>query len=121
MRDDLLFAPIIGDGDQTALLMDGGGAVEGGLYIDSSGADVSGEIAAALAGLGAEAQRALKELGLGDWLAVVCESRDATFALAPAPGGRTVLVAADPAVPVGYVRRLLTKAQTHVGRREPGR
>lgn len=112
MRDEMLFAPVLGDGDQTALLIDASGYVEGGLYVDSRGADISDEIGAALAGLGSEAQRALRGLGLGDWRSIVCESRDATFALAPVAGEKIVLVAADPAIPVGFVGRLLIKAQS---------
>jgi hypothetical protein len=101
------FAEVLGDGEQTALLLDHRGRVRAGLYLDSRGADVSGEIGAALSGVGSEATRAMRHLGLGEWRAIVCECSEANLAFAPADDGDIVLVAAAPSVPHGFVRRLL--------------
>ena len=104
------FADVIGDGDQTVLLLDHRGRVRAGVYLDSRGADISAEIGTALAGVGSEATRAMRHLALGEWRAIVCECTDANLALAPADDGDVVLVAAAPAVPPGFVRRLLNLA-----------
>lgn len=104
------FAEVIGDGEQTVLLLDYLGGVRAGLYIDSRGEDVSAEIGKALGGVGSEATRAMRHLGLGEWRAIVCECADANLALAPADDGDVVLVAAAPSVPPGFVRRLLDLA-----------
>jgi hypothetical protein len=101
------FAEVLGDGEQTALLLDHRGVVRAGIYLDSRGADVSGEIGKALGGVGQEATRAMRHLGLGEWRAIVCECTEANLALAPADDGDIVLVAAAPTVPSGFVRRLL--------------
>ena len=104
------FAEVIGDGDQTVLLLDHRGMVRAGIYIDSMGRDVSAEIGAALAGVSAEATKAMRHLSMGEWRAIVCECTHANLALAPADDGDVVLVAAAPSVPPGFVRRLLEKA-----------
>jgi hypothetical protein len=101
------FADVLGDGDQTALLLDHKGAVRAGIYLDSSGADVSDEIGRALSGVGIEATRAMRHLSLGEWRAIVCECSEANLAFAPADDGDIVVVAAAPSVPHGFVRRLL--------------
>ena len=101
------FAEVLGDGEQTALLLDHRGVVRAGIYLDSRGADVSGEIGKALGGVGQEATRAMRHLSLGEWRAIVCECTEANLALAPADDGDIVLVAAAPTVPSGFVRRLL--------------
>ena len=101
------FADVLGDGEQTALLLDHRGNVRAGIYLDSRGADVSGEIGFALAGVGQEATRAMRHLALGEWRAIVCECAEANLALGPADDGDVVLVAAAPTVPHGFVRRLL--------------
>lgn len=111
MNDDArAFAEVIGDGDQTALLLDHRGTVRAGIYVDSLGRDVSAEIGAALAGVSAEATKAMRHLSMGEWRAIVCECTHANLALAPADDGDVVLVAAAPWIPSGFVRRLLEKA-----------
>jgi predicted regulator of Ras-like GTPase activity (Roadblock/LC7/MglB family) len=114
------FAGLLGDGEQTALLLDHRGAVRAGIYMDSRGADVSREVGECLAGVGLEATRAMRHLGLGEWRAIVCECSEANLALAPAADGDVLLVAAAPNVPHGYVRRLLdmVSEQAFVWRRE---
>ncbi|HZK78970.1 MAG TPA: hypothetical protein VFC35_08680 [Gemmatimonadaceae bacterium] len=104
------FAEVIGEGDQTVLLFDHRGVVRAGMYLDSNGTDVSGEICSALAGVGVEATRAMRHLAIGEWRAIVCECTDANLAMAPADDGDIVLVAAAPSVPGGFVRRLLDVA-----------
>ena len=101
------FAEVLGDGEQTALLLDHKGVVRAGLYIDADGNDVSAEIGAALSGVGLEATRSMRHLGLGEWRAIVCECGEANLAFAPADDGDIILVAAAPSVPTGFVRRLL--------------
>ena len=109
-RAQLAFAEIIGDGDQTVLLIDAAGGVTAGVYVDSTGRDVSGEIAAALGTIGDEANKAMRHLPLGSWLAISCECSDANLAIGPVGDDSVVLVAASPTVPMGFVRRLLDHA-----------
>jgi hypothetical protein len=59
------FAEIIGDGDQTVLLLNSHGGVSAGIYLDRHGRDVSAEIGAALGPIGGEANRAMRHLPLG--------------------------------------------------------
>jgi hypothetical protein len=109
-RATYAFAEVIGEGDQTVLLLDGAGGVIAGIYLDSLARDVSAEIGSALGGLGAEADRAMRHLPLGSWRAISCECEDANLAIGPTAGDEIVLVAAAPAVPMGFVRRLLDHA-----------
>ena len=111
-ESEYAFAEVLGDGEQTALLLDHRGGVRAGIYLDSRGADVSREIGAALSGVGMEATRSMRHLELGEWRAIVCECTDANLALAPADDGDVVLVAAAPSVPHGFVRRLLDMASS---------
>ena len=101
------FADVLGDGEQTALLLDHKGLVRAGIYVDSRGTDVSAEIGGALSGVGCEATRSMRHLALGEWRAIVCECTEANIAFAPADDADIVLVAAAPSVPHGFVRRLL--------------
>ena len=105
-----VFAEVIGEGDQTVLLLDGSGHVSAGIYLDSLGRDVSSEIGAALGPIGDEANRAMRHLPLGSWRALSVECTDANLAIGPAGDGGVVLVAASPMVPIGFVRRLLDHA-----------
>jgi hypothetical protein len=109
-RATYAFEEVIGDGEQTALLLDHKGNVKAGVYLDSNGRDVSDEIAFALAGVSFEATRAMRHLALGEWRAIVCECTYANLALAPADDGSVVLVAAATSVPSGFVRRFLDMA-----------
>ena len=117
------FEGVLGDGDQTALLLDHRGVVRAGIYIDSNGADVSSEIGLALAGVGSEATRAMRHLGLGEWRAIMCECTEANLAFGPSDDGDVVLVAASPLVPPGFVRRLLdaVSSRAFAWRREVAR
>ena len=106
----MLFAEVIGEGEQTALLLDASGFVLAGLYVDADGADVSQEIGAELSGVSDEASRAMRHLELGAWQAIIVETGVATIALAPAPKDALVLVAASRSTPLGLVRRLMERA-----------
>jgi predicted regulator of Ras-like GTPase activity (Roadblock/LC7/MglB family) len=106
-----LFATLLGDGDRTALLLDRDGLVLAGTYVDGEGREVSEEIGAQLSGLADESARALEQLGLGAWESLLVEAQHAAVALAPAPEGAVVLVAAARDTPVGLLRRLLTRAR----------
>jgi hypothetical protein len=105
-----LFAPAIGEAEQTALLLDSGGKPLAGSYIDQNGRDISAEIGAALSGVSTEVTRSMRLLGIGAWTAVVVETDAATIALAPATQEAVVLLASSMAVPLGLVRRVLTRS-----------
>ncbi|MBC7789325.1 MAG: roadblock/LC7 domain-containing protein [Anaerolineae bacterium] len=102
-----LFADILADGDQTALLIDSSGLVLAGAYISAEGHEVAEEIGAALSGVREEAERAMRHLPLGAWTSISFEAEAATVAMAPVANGALVMVAADPAMPQGFVRRVL--------------
>jgi len=105
-----LFATAIGDAEQTALLLRAAGVPIAGSYVDDRGNDISAEIGAALSGVSREVSRSMRLLSLGAWTAVVVETDAATIALAPAPQDSVVLLASSSAVPLGLVRRVLTRS-----------
>ena len=104
-----LFATAIGEAEQTALLLDAHGVPLAGSYVDQSGRDISAEIGSALSGVSKEVSRSMRLLSLGAWTAVVIETDAATIALAPASQDAVVLLASSSAVPLGLVRRVLTR------------
>ena len=106
----MLFADLIGDAEQTVLLLDKDGFVLAGLYVDGDGADVAEEIGAQLSGVSEEARRAMRHLGLGDWKSITFETEAATIAMAPAPRDALLLVAAARERPLGLVARLRESA-----------
>jgi predicted regulator of Ras-like GTPase activity (Roadblock/LC7/MglB family) len=101
-----LFADLLGDHDQTALLLDAQGLVLAGIYVDSEAHDVSQEVGAELSGVSDEAQRASRHLDLGDWRSIVVETEVAVIAMLPAAADNIVMLAASRATPLGLVRRL---------------
>jgi predicted regulator of Ras-like GTPase activity (Roadblock/LC7/MglB family) len=105
-----LFAPAIGEAEQTALLLDASGVPLAGSYVDDRGTDISAEVGSALSGVGREVSRSMRLLSLGAWTAVVVETDAATIALAPAPQDSLVLLASSSAVPLGLVRRVLARS-----------
>lgn len=107
-----LFAKAIGEADQTALLLDVSGRPLAGSYIDDSGRDISAEIGAALSGVSREVSRSMRLLSLGAWTAVVVETDAATIALAPAAEDAVVVLASASDVPLGLVRRVLSRSVT---------
>jgi tetratricopeptide (TPR) repeat protein len=104
-----LFAEILGEGQQTALLLDGDGLVTAGAYVTADGEDVAQDIGAALTGVRDEADRTVKHLQLGAWRAVIYETDVATIALGPVLEDSLVLVAAARTLPLGLVRRVLDR------------
>jgi len=111
----MLFADLIGDAEQTVLLLDKDGFVLAGLYVDADGADVAEEIGAQLSGVSEEARRAMRHLGLGDWQSITFETEAATIAMAPAPRDALLLVAAARERPLGLVARLRESAVRRAG------
>ena len=106
-----LFADALGDGEMTALLIDADGLVMAGCYPTADGGDASQEIGAELRGVSDEVQRTLRHLSLGEWTHISFETEAATVAMAPAPEGGLVLLAAEPALPQGLVRRVLDQCR----------
>ena len=109
-RARTLFATAIGEAEQTALLLDAAGTPLAGSYIDNRGRDIAGEIGAALSGVSREVSRSMRLLGIGSWTAVVVETDAATIALAPAVEDTIVLLASSSSVPLGLVRRVLSRS-----------
>ena len=105
-----LFADVIGDGEQTVLLLDAAGLVMAGAYVTLDHGDVGQEVGAELSGVSEEAQRAMRHLDLGSWTSIVFETEAAIVAMAPAPNDGLLLVAAERQTPLGFVRRLLDRA-----------
>lgn len=67
-------------------------------------------MAAAVAGVGDDAAKAMKHLNLGSWHALVLETGGDSLALAPAPAGSLTVLSVAPHVPIGRVRALLRVA-----------
>ena len=103
-----LFDTVLDDARQVALLLDGDGLVVAGQYFTASGSDLGMEIGAHLAGVGDEAERAMRHFQLGRWTRLVIESEAATLTMVP-EGTSTVLVVAPRDVPLGFVRRTLDR------------
>lgn len=104
-----LFADILGDGEQTALLLNSDGLVTAGAYVSATGEDVAQEVGAQLSGVRDDAQRTVRHLDLGEWKLVLYETNVAVVAIAPALDDSMVLVAASHAMPLGFVRRVLDR------------
>jgi len=108
-RTKQLFDSALDGSDQHALLVDGDGLVLAGAYTDGSGKDVAEVIAAELAGVSSEAERAMRHLGLGAWTSLLVEADEAIVAMTPAPNGSLLVVTASHKTPVGLVRLLLDR------------
>jgi predicted regulator of Ras-like GTPase activity (Roadblock/LC7/MglB family) len=108
-RTKQLFDSALDGSDQHALLVDGDGLVLAGTYTDGSGRDVAEVIAAELAGVSSEAERAMRHLGLGAWTSLLVEADEAIVAMTPAPNGSLLVVTASRQTPVGLVRLLLDR------------
>jgi tetratricopeptide (TPR) repeat protein len=98
------------EGERGFLLVDANGMCLGGALIRSDGSAAGERVAAQLAGLGREASRATRLLGLGTWQSIAIESPDAhVFLSAPTP--ETLLVTVrDPALPMARVGLLAERA-----------
>ena len=104
-----LFADILLDDGQTALLLDANGYVLAGLYLDTDGKDLAQEMGAQLSGISDEVVRATRHLDIGDWKSIVFETQAAVVAMAPARGRSLLVVAASRATPLGLLRRVLDR------------
>lgn len=111
-----LFADLLVDDGQTALLLDGNGYVLGGLYLDDAGADLGEEIGAQLSGISDEVRRATRHLDVGDWKSITFETHDVVVAMAPAADESLIVVAAARTTPLGLLRRLLDRCSERAGR-----
>ena len=111
-----LFVGVLGDVDQTALLLDRDGLVLGGAYLDHEGNDVAQEVGAELSGVTDAARRATRHLELGDWSSIVFETEVAVVAMAPSPDDGLLVLATSRATPLGLVRRLLDRCAERAAR-----
>jgi len=111
-----LFAGVLSDVDQTALLLDSDGLVLGGAYLDAQANDVAQEVGAELSGVTDAARRATHHLALGDWSSIVFETEVAVVAMAPTTDDGLLVLATSRATPLGFVRRLLDRCAEHAAR-----
>jgi predicted regulator of Ras-like GTPase activity (Roadblock/LC7/MglB family) len=111
-----LFADLLIEEGQTALLLDGNGYVIGGLYLDDAGEDLGQEIGAQLSGISDEVQRATRHLDLGEWRSITFETHEVKVAMSPSADGSLVVVAAAHATPLGLLRRLLDRCAERASR-----
>ena len=104
-----IFAELLIDDGQTALLLDGSGYVLGGLYLDSAGNDVSQDVGAQLSGISEEVERSMRHLDIGAWRSIIFETQAAVVAMTPTLDDSLVVVAASRSTPLGLLRRLLER------------
>jgi len=104
-----LFADILGEHEQTALLLDDQGLVLAGIYVDGSGNDVGDEVGAELSGVTDSARRATRHLDIGEWRSIILETEVAVVTMAPSMSDGLLVVAASKATPLGLVRRVLDR------------
>lgn len=94
------------EGADGALLFDAAGERLAGRLLRADGSDAGDAVAAHLAGVSREAERAARVLDLGTWEAVVTEAADANVIVVPAGPGTALLVTRDPMVPAARLVRL---------------
>lgn len=110
-----LFADLLVDDGQTALLLDAGGYVMAGLYLDPDGNNVAQDVGAQLSGISDEVQRSARHLDIGEWKAITFETQAAVVAMSPARDHSLIVVAASRATPLGLLRRLLERCADRGG------
>ncbi len=98
-----------------ALLMDAQGFVVAG-EMRAEGVDRAPEVAAALHGASAEAERALRHLGLGTWRGMLVETPETTVRIAPAADDAMLALAASREVPTGWALRIAARASSVAAR-----
>lgn len=92
-----------------AVLLDAQGYVLAGeMRVD--GTDRAPEVAAALRGASAEAERALRHLGLGAWQGILVETPETVVRISPVADSMVAL-AAGRTVPTGWVLRVAARAR----------
>jgi predicted regulator of Ras-like GTPase activity (Roadblock/LC7/MglB family) len=116
-----LFADVLSEAEQTALLLDRDGLVLAGAYVAWDGRDVSQEVGAELSGVTDAAQRATRHLALGDWTSIVFETEVAVVAMAPSAATGLLVLATSRSTPLGLVRRLLDRCADRARRWLGGR
>ena len=104
-----LFADLLGEHQQTALLLDDQGLVLAGIYLGEDGRDVAAEVGAELSGVTDAARRATRHLSIGEWKSIVLETEVAVVTMAPAVGDGLLVLAASRETPLGLVRRVLDR------------
>jgi predicted regulator of Ras-like GTPase activity (Roadblock/LC7/MglB family) len=104
-----LFADVLSDAEQTAMLLDGEGLVLAGAYLAHDGRDVAQEVGAELSGVTDAARRTTRHLKLGDWTSIVFETEVAVVAMAPSQNDGLLVLATSRSTPLGLVRRLLDR------------
>jgi tetratricopeptide (TPR) repeat protein len=104
-----VFDDLLRDDSQAALLLDSGGYVLAGRYIDAEGQDVSQDVGAQLSGISDEVRRATRYLDVGEWKSITFETQAAVVAMAPAAGESLIMVAGSRTTPLGFLRRLLDR------------
>ncbi len=104
-----LFATLLTEEGQTALLLDANGLVLGGVYVDASGNDLSQDVGAQLSGISDEVRRSTKYLDVGEWRSITFETRGSVVAMAPSDDRGLLVVAASKVTPLGLLRRLLDR------------
>lgn len=110
-----MFADLLMDDGQTALLLDDSGYVLGGLYVDADGIDVGQDVGAQLSGISDEIVRSTRHLGMGDWRSLTFETGAAVVAMSPTAEQGLVVVAASRSTPLGLLRRLLERCLERAG------
>jgi tetratricopeptide (TPR) repeat protein len=99
-----------------ALLVDREGRVLAGGVFDAAGAEAGDAVAAVLAGVSKEAERAARLLGLGPWRRIALEGGPAHFELR-APTGDTLLLVTRPReVPAGRLSLMAERASASARR-----
>jgi predicted regulator of Ras-like GTPase activity (Roadblock/LC7/MglB family) len=116
-----LFADVLSEAEQTALLLDRDGLVLAGAYVAWDGRDVSQEVGAELSGVTDAARRATRHLVLGEWSSIVFETEVAVVAMAPSEGDGLLVIATSRTTPLGLVRRLLERCSDRARRWLGGR
>ncbi len=104
-----LFADVLSDAEQTAMLLDAEGLVLAGAYVAYDGRDVAQEVGAELSGVTDAARRATRHLQLGEWTSIVFETEVAVVAMAPSDRDGLLVLATSRTTPLGLVRRLLDR------------
>jgi predicted regulator of Ras-like GTPase activity (Roadblock/LC7/MglB family) len=116
-----LFADVLPEAEQTALLLDAEGFVLAGAYVAYDGRDVAQEVGAELSGVTDAARRATRHLNLGEWTSIVFETEVAVVAMAPSAGDGLLVIATSRSTPLGLVRRLLDRCSDRARRWLGGR
>jgi tetratricopeptide (TPR) repeat protein len=99
-----------------ALLVDLAGRVLAGGIRAGSGAEVGEEVAAVLAGISREAERAARLLGLGSWRLIAIEGGPANFEIRTPTIDSVLLITRPREVPAGRLALLADRAATSARR-----